>query len=171
MNSILNNSTTRWWTLAGVFFLVALHHPATAKVDIAGEYQFHLCDPVQDDRLLPLAVYKFDPVTITATNNALDICEGAFDMNWRIENRMHAKLCILDDTRIEPLIRVDKVLSTRIMPEDPHNIALEAGLKEAIPLVDKISFQGDLIVLENDNGRVCLALEKIKKEGDTQDNN
>ena len=82
-----------------------------------------------------------------------------------------AKLCILDDTRIEPLIRVDKVLSTRIMPEDPHNIALEAGLKEAIPLVDKISFQGDLIVLENDNGRVCLALEKIKKEGDTQDNN
>ena len=158
----------RWLALV----LVALPQQTTAVLDISGDYHFHLCDPVQDERLLPLAVNKYDPVNVKVTHNALDICEEAFEINWRIENHMHAKLCVLDDSRVEPLIRVDKVLSTRVMPADPHNIALETGLKEAIPLMNKLSYQGDLIVLENNNGRVCLALQKIPdEEEDAEDNN
>lgn len=143
----------------------------TAELDITGEYRFRLCDPVPDERLLPLAVNQYDTVTVKSTRNALDICQEAFDLDWRIENHMHAKLCVLDDSRVEPLMRIDKVLATRKMPRDPHNIALESGLKEGLPLMDKLSFQGDLLVLENGNGRVCVALEKITKEQDTEDNN
>jgi len=97
------------------------------------------------------------------TTNALDICEGAFEMNWRIENRMEAKVCVLDDTKIEPPVRIEHVASTKQLPRDPHNMALEQGLKEALPLVNKMSFQDDWIVFENSNGRVCVALVKIQE--------
>eukprot|EP00977_Amphora_coffeiformis_P003840 scaffold767_cov127-Amphora_coffeaeformis.AAC.1 len=140
----------------------------SASFDISGDYRFRLCEPVPDDRLLPLALNSYQAVSIQKTTNALDICEDAFELNWRIENHMEAKICVLDDTKVEPLVRIDKVLSTKQLPRDPHNIALEQGLKEALPLVNKISFQGDLIVLENSNGRVCVALEKIEEQETSQ---
>ena len=161
----MNRLTFAWLCLA-----LALCPSATAKLDISGTYRFRLCDPVPDERLLPLAVNTYETVQIKTTTNALDICKEAFELNWKIENHMEAKICVLDDTKMEPLVRIDKVLSTKQLPRDPHNLALEMGLKEDLRMIEKMSFQGDLLVLETVNGHgVCVALEKINDDGKNED--
>lgn len=162
----------------GVALTVVTANAASASFDMSGDYRFHLCDhdsgAVTDERLLPLAVNTYENVGVERTTDALsDICADAFRVRWRIENRMEARICVLDDTRVEPLIRVDGVSSvTRLMPRDPHDHALEEGLKEALPLVDTLSYAGEMIVLKSHNGRVCVALEKVEEpDKDDEDSN
>ena len=166
-NKRKHSTHSRFWQ--GCLTLLACTSAAGELID-SGDYRFRLCEPVLDERLLPLAVNNFEDVHVEPTKNAMDFCEEAFQLNWRIENYMQTKICVLDKSLTEPLVRVDHVLSTRKLPKDPHNLALEDGLKETMPLVTKLSFQGDLIVLENESGgKMCLALEKIEPPSDDSD--
>lgn len=121
-----------------------------------------------DERLSALAVNSYDTVEIKPTTNALDICERAYRMNWRIENHMSTTLCILHNNHHDgsPNIRIDHVLTTKRMPADPHNLALENSLRNGLPLVESIEIDptNDWLLLERKD-RFCLGLQRIVMAG------
>lgn len=142
---------------------------AAADLNLQGKYTFHICEPVQDERLISLAVNEYDHVEIKKTTNALDICTEAYRVNWRIENHMSAVLCILDEDQAHkdnkdkwhPMIRIDNVHKTRLMPQDPHNLALENALTDGLPLTDQLTFVDDDMILLEREDKVCIGLQKL----------
>lgn len=166
-----------------VFSLSLLFTTAAADFDLSGTYSFRVCEPVVDERLAELAVQSYDHVEIKPTTHALDICYQAYRVNWRIENHMSAVLCGLDIDSKPPAkkkqdetseeeqhttIRIDNVHKTRRMPKDPHNMALENALTEALPLITQLSFVDDMVLLEHEN-KICIGLQKLVTAGGGSD--